>query len=205
MVPFGHCGRHTKLWAPTAVLALALASLTLTSAAGVAAPSARPSNTAEPEISGRAEQGRTLSASRGRWTGTGSISYAFRWVRCGANGGRPDGSDCGFILGRHALELPGGQRGCRIPLARSRDGDERRGRADGRVESDCGRRRRSGEHVDPAGGRNGARRIAGHGAARELDRPPADLVLVLVAALQHGRRRVRRDRRAGPELPLRGG
>ncbi len=99
MVPFGHCGRHTKLWAPVAVLALALASLTLTSAAGVAAPSARPSNTAEPVIDGRAEQGRTLSASRGRWTGTGSISYAFRWVRCGANGGRPDGSDCGFILG----------------------------------------------------------------------------------------------------------
>ena len=105
-------------------------SAPLTSAAGVAAPTARPSNTAEPDISGRAEQGRTLSASRGRWTGTGSISYAFRWVRCGANGGRPDGSDCGFILGRHGLELPGRQRGCRLPLARPRDGDERRGRAD---------------------------------------------------------------------------
>ena len=141
MVPFGDCGSHKKAWAPVAVLALALAALTLTSAAGVAAPTARPSNTSEPDISGRAEQGRTLSASRGRWTGTGSLSYAFRWVRCGANGGRPDGSDCGFILGRNALELPGGKCGCRIPLARSRDRDERRGRADGRVESDGGRRR----------------------------------------------------------------
>ena len=99
MFPFGDCGSHKKAGAPFAVLALALASLTLTSAAGVAAPTARPSNTAEPDISGGAEQGRTLSATRGRWTGTGSLSYAFRWVRCGASGGRPDGSDCGFILG----------------------------------------------------------------------------------------------------------
>ncbi len=99
MVPFGNRGSHGKARALFALLALALPSLTLSSAAGVAAPTARPSNTAEPEISGRAEQGRTLSASRGRWTGTGSLSYAYRWVRCGVNGGRPDGSDCGFILG----------------------------------------------------------------------------------------------------------
>lgn len=99
MFPFGDCGPQRRVRAPLAVLALALASLTLTSAAGVAAPTARPGNTDEPDISGRAEQDRTLSASRGRWTGTGSLTYAYRWVRCGANGGRPDGSDCGFILG----------------------------------------------------------------------------------------------------------
>ena len=116
MVPFGHCGRHLNLWAPFAVLALALTALTLTSSAGVAAPSARPTNTAEPEISGRAEQGRTLSASRGRWTGTGSISYAFRWVRCGVNGGRPDGSDCGFILGatRSSYQVAAADVGARL-------------------------------------------------------------------------------------------
>jgi len=99
MVPFGDCGSPKKAWALFSLFALALVSLTLASAAGEAAPTAKPTNLAEPDIDGRAEQGRTLSASRGRWTGTGSLSYAFRWVRCGVNGGRPDGSDCGFILG----------------------------------------------------------------------------------------------------------
>ena len=60
-----------------------LGALFLPSAVGLAAPTAKPDNTSEPTISGQAEQGRTLSASRGRWTGTGSISYAYRWVRCG--------------------------------------------------------------------------------------------------------------------------
>ncbi|CAN5715311.1 hypothetical protein BH18ACT13_BH18ACT13_16490 [soil metagenome] len=116
MVPFGDRGSHRRARAPLAVLALALASLTLTSATGVAAPAARPSNTAAPDIRGTAEQGRTLSASRGRWTGTGSLSYAYRWVRCGANGGRPDGSDCGFILGatRSRYEVAGADVGSRL-------------------------------------------------------------------------------------------
>ncbi len=129
MVLFGDCGSHKKVWAPVAVLALALAALTLTSAAGVAAPTARPSNTSEPDISGRAEQGRTLSASRGRWTGTGSLSYAFRWVRCGANGGRPDGSDCGFILGatRSSYQVASADVGSRLRVrvtATNAEGEE---------------------------------------------------------------------------------
>ena len=99
MVPFGDCGSPKKAWALFSLSALALVSLTLASAAGEAAPTAKPTNLTEPDIDGRAEEGRTLSASRGRWTGTGPLSYVFRWVRCGANGGRPDGSDCGFILG----------------------------------------------------------------------------------------------------------
>lgn len=63
-----------------------------------AAPTAPPTNTAEPNISGSAEQGRALSTSRGSWTG-GGLSFAYRWVRCGVNGGRPDGSDCTSIAG----------------------------------------------------------------------------------------------------------
>ena len=66
---------------------------------GVAAPTAPPTNTAEPTISGRAEQGRTLSASRGSWSGTEPISFAYQWVRCGADGGRPDGGDCAIVSG----------------------------------------------------------------------------------------------------------
>jgi hypothetical protein len=101
MNPIGSvCGRSRPLTALAAVgLTLAAASLVLLAGDGTAAPTAKPTNVAEPDIDGRAEQGRTLTTSRGRWTGTSPISYAFRWVRCGADGGRPDGSDCGLIIG----------------------------------------------------------------------------------------------------------
>jgi hypothetical protein len=78
-------------------LALVLGALALPSA-GSSAAAAAPTNTREPAISGRAEQGRRLSASRGSWSGSG-ISYAYRWVRCGLGGGLPDGSDCISISG----------------------------------------------------------------------------------------------------------
>jgi hypothetical protein len=81
------------------VTALALSALVLPAAQGVAAQATPPSNTAEPAISGRAEQGVRLSASRGTWTGTSPISYAFQWVRCGADGGEPDGGNCTLISG----------------------------------------------------------------------------------------------------------
>jgi hypothetical protein len=101
MFPIGSvCGKPTSLAALTAAgLVLGLAALVLAAGDGTAAPAAKPSNVAEPDIDGRAEQGRTLSASRGRWNGTDPISYEFRWVRCGPSGGRPDGSDCGLIIG----------------------------------------------------------------------------------------------------------
>jgi hypothetical protein len=78
---------------------LAICALVLPSGEGVAAQTVAPSNTAEPTISGRAEQGRTLTASRGTWTGTGPIAYAYQWVRCSADGGRPDGGDCAIVSG----------------------------------------------------------------------------------------------------------
>ena len=83
-----------------AVLAtVVLAALVIASGQGAAAPATPPSNTAEPAISGRAEQGVRLSASRGTWTGTSPISYAYQWVRCGADGGQPDGGSCSIISG----------------------------------------------------------------------------------------------------------
>ena len=75
----------------------AVCALALPSGRGVAAPAAAPKNTAEPKISGRAEQGRTLSASRGSWSGTQPLSYTYQWVRCGSDGGRPDGGDCSIV------------------------------------------------------------------------------------------------------------
>jgi hypothetical protein len=101
MFPIGSvCGKPASLAALTAAgLVLALAALVLAARDSAAASAAKPSNVAEPDVDGRAEQGRTLTASRGRWNGTEPISYQFRWVRCGAGGGRPDGSDCGLIIG----------------------------------------------------------------------------------------------------------
>jgi hypothetical protein len=82
-----------------ALAVIAICALVVPSGGGIAAPTAPPANTAEPTISGRAEQGRTLRASRGSWTGTEPISYAFQWLRCGADGGRPDGGDCAIVSG----------------------------------------------------------------------------------------------------------
>jgi hypothetical protein len=78
---------------------LALAFLVLLGGDGTAAPAAPPANTAEPAITGRAEQGRTLTSSTGSWTGTQPLTFAYQWVRCGADGGRPDGGDCTIISG----------------------------------------------------------------------------------------------------------
>jgi hypothetical protein len=41
-----------------------------------------PSNTGAPTLSGTAQQGLTLSASRGTWAGTTPMSYAYQWQRC---------------------------------------------------------------------------------------------------------------------------
>ena len=81
------------------VLALALIALAVPLGEGVAAQATPPANTAEPAISGRAEQGVRLSASTGTWTGTKPISYAYQWVRCGVDGGQPDGGNCAIVSG----------------------------------------------------------------------------------------------------------
>ena len=52
--------------------------------APVASP---PSLKSPPQISGAAEVGATLSASPGIWSGSGPITYAYRWLRCDASGG----------------------------------------------------------------------------------------------------------------------
>jgi hypothetical protein len=78
---------------------LVVCALLVPSGDGVAAPASPPSNTAEPAISGTAEQGRTLRTSNGSWSGTQPISFAYQWVRCGADGGRPDGGDCAIVSG----------------------------------------------------------------------------------------------------------
>jgi hypothetical protein len=118
MFPIGSvCGTRTSRTALAAAgLVLGLAAFVIPAGAGTAAPAAKPTNVAEPDIDGRAEQGRTLTTSRGRWNGTGTITYEFRWVRCGADGGRPDASDCGLIIGatRASYEVQSADVGSRL-------------------------------------------------------------------------------------------
>jgi hypothetical protein len=120
MVPIRHSIPSTRLLSRQGLLAgglvLTLAMLALLTSDSAAAPTTAPRATGEPAISGRAEQGRTLSASRGTWTGSGQITYAFRWARCGQDGGRPDASNCGLIIGatKSTYQLTGADVGSRI-------------------------------------------------------------------------------------------
>jgi hypothetical protein len=95
---------------------LAICALVLPSGEGVAAQTVVPSNTVEPSISGRAEQGRTLTAARGTWTGTEPISYAYQWLRCGTDGGQADGGNCALVSGATGREhrLTGADVGARL-------------------------------------------------------------------------------------------
>lgn len=80
-------------------LALGLGALVSPSGGGASAQADPPNPTAEPAIGGRAEEGRTLSATAGTWSGTQPLAFAYRWVRCGSDGGLPDGSNCVLVPG----------------------------------------------------------------------------------------------------------
>jgi len=75
----------------TLIAAGGLAAAGIVAAAGGAStgPAAGnpPVNSSLPTTSGSAQQGQTLSASTGAWTGDAPISYSFAWQRCGSSGG----------------------------------------------------------------------------------------------------------------------
>jgi len=49
----------------------------------IAAPPVAPSNISPPTIAGSAEEGQTLGAEVGAWSGTEPMSYTYQWSRCG--------------------------------------------------------------------------------------------------------------------------
>lgn len=58
-----------------------------------------PVNQTEPQISGTPTEGQQLTATNGTWVGVQPMTFAYQWVRCGADGGNPDGSNCAVISG----------------------------------------------------------------------------------------------------------
>lgn len=83
---------------PLVALCALLALLGAVIGVGQAASQVAPTNTVEPRITGTPTVGRTLSASRGTWSGN-PTSYAFQWVRCPESGGSASGSNCAAISG----------------------------------------------------------------------------------------------------------
>ena len=98
--------RHRKrayskpgLWLGGSLVALmAVAVALLVPTLGSARSQAAPVNKTEPQISGDAIQGETLTATTGTWRNN-PTSFAFQWRRCPPNGGRFDASNCTTISG----------------------------------------------------------------------------------------------------------
>ncbi len=78
--------------------ALSLVGLATLAGVGSAQTQAAPTNTGEPQISGKPVVDGTLRATRGSWTGS-PTSYDFQWTRCPASGGTSDAGDCAALSG----------------------------------------------------------------------------------------------------------
>lgn len=73
-------------------LALALSAIAIGAIFGVAgngnaAATVSPSNTSPPTISGTPQDGQSLKADPGKWSGSTPINYSYQWQRCDKNGG----------------------------------------------------------------------------------------------------------------------
>ena len=86
-------GRHAELtFFPTSAgeYTLRIGSLSggvtyIADVSGAFSPAPRP--TVRPSIAGAAEEGATLTAAEGTWTGSAPLAYAYAWQRCDALGG----------------------------------------------------------------------------------------------------------------------
>jgi hypothetical protein len=87
---------------PAGLLVAATALFLFLPTIGSARSKAAPVNVGEPQISGSAMQGQTLSGTIGTWLND-PTSFSFQWLRCPQSGGLPDGSDCTQIPGATSL------------------------------------------------------------------------------------------------------
>jgi hypothetical protein len=101
----------TRMWRWLGIAA----GLALVSAGGAqSARAVAPANTAPPAISGTAQEGQTLAASSGSWSGSTPMSFAYRWQRC-----NPSGGGCSNISGANgqAYKLVGPDAGRTIRVS----------------------------------------------------------------------------------------
>jgi hypothetical protein len=86
-------GRRLLGTAALALLALTIGAVVAVPGSGRAGSKAAPVNTSAPTISGTPQEGSTLTADKGSWTGD-PTSYEYSWSRCDANG-----NSCSAITG----------------------------------------------------------------------------------------------------------
>ncbi len=65
-------------------------------------PPGPPVATSQPSISGTPTQGQTLTGTNGTWANS-PTTFNYQWVRCGADGGAADGSNCAVIGGANSI------------------------------------------------------------------------------------------------------
>ncbi len=94
--PWRRGGKPAGAWLRSLMVA-AMVGLVVWTPSALAAGSP-PVNDQRPTLSGNARYGDTLTATKGTWTGTEPISYAYQWRSCDV-----DGSNCANITGATAL------------------------------------------------------------------------------------------------------
>ena len=83
-----HLNRNSRLVGAFVVVGLIVTAVLvgLSRSAG-ASTAAAPNNTSPPTISGTAQEGQTLKADPGTWSGSTPMDFSYQWRRCGVGGG----------------------------------------------------------------------------------------------------------------------
>jgi large repetitive protein len=127
--------RHVTSRGRTGWLVLAAAILglfaVLVPSAGLAQESSAPTSATPPQVLGSAVVGNTLTASSGTWSGSTTLRFTYRWLRCPANGGAANGSDCTLLphTGSAFYRVRAGDRGSRLTVRVTAFGKEGRAQA----------------------------------------------------------------------------
>jgi hypothetical protein len=77
-------GHSVLLVVATAIATAGAVFATALAGDSYAQTATRPANTARPAVTGTPANGNTLTANRGRWSGTQPISFTYQWLRCNA-------------------------------------------------------------------------------------------------------------------------